>query len=90
MEALLMFLFFVWGLPILVGHVLGQSRGRTGWAWGALLGWLGVLILACMKPIPAHELVANQQAERELWRQRAALKAGEENPSGIWPPPPTR
>lgn len=41
---------FVWVAPIVVAIGLGESRDRTGWAWGLLLGWLGVLILAIMKP----------------------------------------
>src|SRR5262245_28084675 len=41
--------FALWILPIIVAISLGLSRGRTGWLWGALLGWLGVLILACMR-----------------------------------------
>jgi len=88
MEALIVFAAIFWIAPIFVAHQLGLSRNRTGWVWGLLLGWLGVFIVALMKPIPAHEQLANQHAERELWRQRAALRSSEENPSGIWPPPP--
>jgi hypothetical protein len=42
--------FFV--APVFICHGLGESRDRTGWVWGLLLGWLGVLILACMRPVP--------------------------------------
>jgi len=36
-------------LPIVIAIELGKSRHRTGWMWGVFLGWLGVLILACMR-----------------------------------------
>lgn len=42
----------VWLLPIIVAIDLGKSRDRTGWMWGFFLGWLGVLILAIMRPRP--------------------------------------
>jgi len=41
-----------WLLPVLIGIHLGQSRDRAGWMWGLFLSWLGVLILACMRPQP--------------------------------------
>jgi hypothetical protein len=42
-------------LPIVIAIDLGVSRDRTGWMWGLFLGWLGVLILACMRPRPAEQ-----------------------------------
>jgi hypothetical protein len=36
-------------LPVIIAIDLGYSRERTGWMWGLFLGWLGVLILACMR-----------------------------------------
>jgi len=66
MEGAILLLFFAWGLPILICWNLGQSRNRTGWAWGLLLGWLGVLILALMRPIQPHERLLNQQAAKQL------------------------
>ena len=44
----------VWLLPVVITTHLGFSRDRRGWMWGLFLGWLGVLILACMRP--QHEL----------------------------------
>ena len=39
-------LIIVWFvLPIYVGYKLGPRKGRAGWAWGLLLGWIGVLVL---------------------------------------------
>jgi len=42
----------VYVTPILVAIRLGHSRDRRGWMWGLFLSWLGVLILACMRPQP--------------------------------------
>jgi hypothetical protein len=39
-----------WILPTIVGHFIGEGKNRAGWAWGLLLGWLGVIILVCLKP----------------------------------------
>jgi hypothetical protein len=41
-----------WVLPVVISMSLGLSRDRTGWAWGLVLSWLGVLILAIMRPVP--------------------------------------
>ena len=46
------FISLAWLLPIIIAIDLGISRGRTGWMWGLFLGWLGVLILAIMRPQP--------------------------------------
>ena len=46
--------WFIWLCPILVGIELGYSRDRTGWMWGLFLNWLGVIILACMRPVAAR------------------------------------
>jgi hypothetical protein len=44
----LAFFLFVWIAPIFVGQKLGAPKNRAGWAWGLLLGWLGVIIVACL------------------------------------------
>jgi hypothetical protein len=49
--ALIGFLIFagvMWVAPIFVGKSMGERKGRAGWAWGLFLGWLGVIILACL------------------------------------------
>jgi hypothetical protein len=43
--------WFIFLLPILCAIELGYSRDRTGWMWGLFLNWLGVIILACMRPV---------------------------------------
>ena len=50
MEALILIAVF-WIAPIFVGHAIGKPKGRTGWAWGLLLGWLGVIIVALLSPV---------------------------------------
>jgi hypothetical protein len=44
-------LSLIWLLPIVISIELGKSRDRMGWMWGLFLGWLGVLILAIMRPV---------------------------------------
>ena len=51
----ILFVFFSWLLPIIVCIHLGASRDRKGLLWGFFLSWLGVLILACMRPQPRPE-----------------------------------
>jgi hypothetical protein len=47
------FLALMWILPIYIAHRIGSRKGRVGWAWGLVFGWLGVLIVA---------LLSNRQA----------------------------
>lgn len=49
----------LWLLPIVIAIDLGWTRNRTGWLWGLCLGWLGVVILACLGYMPS-------EAEREV------------------------
>jgi hypothetical protein len=41
----------LWLAPIIISIELGVTRHRSGWMWGLFLGWLGVLILAIMRPV---------------------------------------
>jgi hypothetical protein len=52
--AILLFAVIFWVLPIVVGHKIGAGKNRAGWAWGLLLGWLGVIILACLGSAKAN------------------------------------
>ena len=51
-----------WLLPIVIAIDLGVSRQRSGWMWGFFLGWLGVLILAIMRPQPREVIVRTPPA----------------------------
>lgn len=51
----------LWLLPIVIAIELGESRDRTGWKWGLFLGWLGVLILAIMRPRPSEVVVVDRK-----------------------------
>ena len=49
----------IWIMPVIVGHRLMKGKGRSGGAGialGILLGWIGVLIVACLSTDPAHAL----------------------------------
>jgi len=42
--------FFVlfWLAPIFIGYRIGVPKHRAGWAWGLLLGWVGVIIVTLL------------------------------------------
>jgi Protein of unknown function (DUF2510) len=46
----LIFGLIFWVAPVFVGHKIGAPKNRAGWAWGLLLGWLGVVIVGCLGP----------------------------------------
>jgi hypothetical protein len=64
----------LWLFPILVAMDLGAKRNRTGWMWGLFLGWLGVVILACLGYMPseAEREVREIEATRRLEELRRA------------------
>lgn len=41
-----------WVAPIFVAHSQGKAKRRAGFAYGFFLGWLGVIILAVLSPLP--------------------------------------
>jgi hypothetical protein len=49
MQVTLGFIAVAYVLPIFVGYAIGESKGRRGWLWGLLLGWIGVIVVACLK-----------------------------------------
>jgi hypothetical protein len=49
MAAIIVLLLF-WAAPVFVGHKIGSPKGRSGWVWGLALGWIGVIIVACLGP----------------------------------------
>jgi hypothetical protein len=41
----------VWfAVPAFVGNAMGEPKARSGWAYGLLLGWIGIAILALLPP----------------------------------------
>jgi len=46
----LLFLCIFWVIPIVLAERIARGKNRTGWAWGLLLSWLGVLIVAVLPP----------------------------------------
>ena len=81
------FIFIFWIVPIGVAHNIGKSKGNNnGWLLGLLLGWLGVIIVACTSDkrqvaLTAKQIeVADLEADlklTELRAQQAALTGGE-------------
>ena len=51
----LLFAAIFWVAPIVAGHKIGAGKNRAGWAWGLLLGWIGVLIVALLGPAKKTE-----------------------------------
>ena len=72
----------VWGLAILVGHKIGEPKGRQGWAWGLLLGWIGVVIVACLGPATDTE-----HKSFRLSREGTAVAPAEATGAAAPPPP---
>jgi hypothetical protein len=57
----------IWLAAIIAAQMLASRKGRTnGWAWGLLLGWLGVLVVACMANRASQKLAAKQLKVAEL------------------------
>jgi hypothetical protein len=88
---LFLFALIFWVAPIIVGHKIGEPKNRAGWAWGAILGWLGVIIVLCLSDLNPQETaqaasltakqheVAELEAEiklAELRKRQAALADG--------------
>jgi hypothetical protein len=49
----------VWVMPPIMGHKMMTEKGRSGGAGialGILLGWIGVLIVACLSTDPVYAL----------------------------------
>ena len=63
------FITLVWIVPIGIAQDIGKKRNRdNGWVFGLLLGWLGVLIIACTGYLPsdAERRVRELEAQRVL------------------------
>jgi hypothetical protein len=68
----IVFIAVFWIAPIFVAHKLGAPKNRAGWAWGLLLGWIGVVIVAWLSnknpQVAAQDmaLIAKQRQVQEL------------------------
>jgi hypothetical protein len=53
------FIVIFWVAPAFVAHRLGKPKGRdNAWVWGALLGWIGVIVVAVQGN--KHEIAASK------------------------------
>lgn len=57
----------LWLIPIFVASSQGAAKHRQGAAYGILLGWIGVLILALLPPLPASPV--KQRVEPDSTKQ---------------------
>lgn len=64
-------LILLWVLPAVVAVLIGRHKGRTGTGFllGVLLGWIGVIIIAVIRP--THDALVRRERER-LQVQREA------------------
>ena len=66
-----------WGLPMSVGALVASSKGRRGgWAWGLLLSWPGVLILA-LQPNQTPQHVARTEEQTQMAETEAEVHVRE-------------
>jgi|tagenome__1003787_1003787.scaffolds.fasta_scaffold20874338_3 hypothetical protein len=77
MEAIVFIAVFLVA-PIFVGHKLGSPKQRAGWAWGLLLGWLGVVIVACLSS-KAPQDAALSAKQRQIQELEAEVRLAELN-----------
>ena len=76
MTYVIVFIIVFWIIPIFVGHSIGTPKHRSGGVWGALLGWLGVIIVALLPPRPEPTLADLERKKRnfkpEVYKQLEA------------------
>jgi hypothetical protein len=76
-----------WFAPIGLGALLGNSKGRLamGLVLGIVLGWIGVIIVACVPPTRAAQI----RRERQRQQIAQAVWTGQQPcpPQQPWPQP---
>jgi hypothetical protein len=76
----LIFIALFWVAPIFVGHKIGAPKNRAGWVSGLLLGWIGVIVVACLSnkdPQIAAQDVALTAKQREVKELEADVRLAE-------------
>ena len=63
----------LWVLPIFIASSMGKPKGREGWMYGILLGWLGVLLLAALPKNTARGAFVECPHCRETIRHNASV-----------------
>jgi hypothetical protein len=78
-------LLIIWVAPWVIGGLVGSRKGHValGIVLGVLLGWIGVIIIAFVRPTQAE--LARRERERMLARQQARAQF---LPPQQWSPPP--
>jgi hypothetical protein len=57
---LLLWAALFWVAPIVVAKNVGDRKGRGhAWVWGALIGWIGVIVVALQSDQTGHEIAAS-------------------------------
>jgi hypothetical protein len=57
-------------VPVIVGYFIGEPKDRKGWLWGLLLGWFGVVVVACLKPRYEKRTKSRPLGEDQRWAER--------------------
>jgi hypothetical protein len=68
-------LISVWVGAIIAAQMLGSRKGRNhAWVWGALLGWIGVLVVVCLSDKSPLTMKQREVAELEAELKLAELR----------------
>lgn len=82
------FIIAIWVVAsIIVGTLVGSHKGRggTGFVLALLLGWIGVIIVACLSPSPdeqvrrmQQQMFIQQEAQRRMLAQPGLPPQGQQ------------
>lgn len=78
----LLILFSLFVAPIFVADRIGKRKNRIGWPWGLGLGWIGVVVVACLPTgLTAEESqIRELEAQLRIKQLREALGENESSP----------
>ena len=56
----------IWIAAVVVAVILGNRKGRPGlgWVMGILLGWIGVIVMACASPTREQQVLDAREQQR--------------------------